>query len=283
MIGLLGGLGAALSWATAALTAARASRAGGPARTLAWVMLIGLGLICPTLLFADPSSLSAHTIVLLAVAGAGNVGGLLLEYAALRAGPVGVVAPIASTEGAIAAVIAAVAGQPVSAAVVPVLVVLSVGVFLAAGGGVDAPHLPGQHRYRAAVLALGAAGLFAVNLYALGQAGSQASVVWTLWPARLVGTVMVALPLAAQGKLRLPRMPLAWAAASGVAEVLGILAYATGARHGVAVPAVVGSQFAALAAVGGFYLFGERLAPRQVAGLVIIGVGVAALAVIQAA
>ena len=282
MIGLLGGLGAALAWATAALTATQASRSAGPTRTLAWVMLIGLVLISPTLLFADPSSLSGRTIGLLAVAGVGNVGGLLLEYAALRAGPVGVVAPIASTEGGIAAVIAALAGQPISGAVVPVLVLLSLGVFLAASGQSRAAG-PSQHRdrYRAGLLALGAAALFAVNLYALGRAGSHTSVVWALWPARLVGSVMVALPLAARGRLRLPGRPLAYAAASGVAEVLGILAYATGARHGVAVPAVVGSQFAGLAALGGFLLLGERLARRQIAGLAIIAVGVAALAVLQ--
>jgi drug/metabolite transporter (DMT)-like permease len=280
MIGVLGGLGAALAWAAAALTATRASRSAGAPRTLAWVMLVGLVLISPTLLLADPSTLSAHTIGLLALAGCGNVGGLALEYLALRAGPVGVVAPIASTEGAMAAVIAVIAGQGPSVPVLVTLAALAVGVFLSAAGGARVAA-PQAGRYRAAALAFGAAGLFAVNLYALGRVGGHTSVVWALWPARVVGTVTVALPLAAQGKLRLPGPALAYAAASGVAEVLGILAYATGARHGVAVPAVVGSQFAGLAAVGGYFLLSERLARRQVVGLVIIAVGVAVLAALQ--
>ena len=129
---------------------------------------------------------------------------------------------------------------------------------------------------------MGSAILFGINLYALARAGNQASVVWTIWPARLVGTFAVAIPLALRSKLTLPRRVWPFVLGSGVAEVTGILSYAIGSHHGVAVPAVVASQFAGLAALGGFLLFGERITRRQVVGLVVIAAGVAALAALQA-
>ena len=49
----------------------------------------------------------------LVVAGGGNVVGLLLVYGALRVGKVSIVAPIISTEGAIAAVLAVAAGEAI--------------------------------------------------------------------------------------------------------------------------------------------------------------------------
>jgi drug/metabolite transporter (DMT)-like permease len=282
VIGLLGGLGAALSWAAAALTAARCSRAIGATPTLGWVMLVGLVVVAPTLAFVNPGTLSVRTIGWLVLAGAGNVAGLALEYLALRAGPVGVVAPLCSTEGAIAAVIAAVFGQVPSAAVLAPLAVILIGVVLSSAGGGDADAPGPQHVARAALLSVAAAILFGINLYALARAGGQASVVWTLWPARVIGTVAVALPLAARGRLTLPGRAWPYAVGAGIAEVTGILAYALGARHGVAVPAVVGSQFAGLAALGGYLLLGERIDRRQLAGLIVIAVGVATLAALQA-
>ena len=50
----------------------------------------------------------------------------------------------------------------------------------------------------------------------------------------------------------------------------------------MAVPAVLASQFAAVAAIGSYLLFGERLARRQLAGAGLIMIGVAAVAGLQA-
>ena len=89
-------------------------------------------------------------------------------------------------------------------------------------------------------------------------------------------------PLAARHTLRLTRHALPLVFGAGAGEVLGILSYELGARHGIAVAAVLASQFAALAALGAFLLMGERLTRLQLAGLVIIAAGVALLAVLQA-
>jgi drug/metabolite transporter (DMT)-like permease len=50
----------------------------------------------------------------------------------------------------------------------------------------------------------------------------------------------------------------------------------------VAIPAVLGSQFAAVATIGSFLVFGERISRRQIAGATVIVVGVSALAALQA-
>src|SRR4029453_1121058 len=70
--------------------------------------------------------------------------------------------------------------------------------------------------------------------------------------------------------------------APGVLEVAGLGAFTIGARDGIAVAAVLGSQFAAIATIAAFVLFRERLARVQVVGVVVIAVGVAVLTALQA-
>src|SRR6185369_17910713 len=100
---------------------------------LAWVMIVGLVLVLPPLLAGPgPGDVSSTDLAWLVVAGVGNAGGLLLVYRGLRLGKVGVVAPIASTEGAIAALIAILAGESLSAGVGVALVVIVAGIVLSA-------------------------------------------------------------------------------------------------------------------------------------------------------
>jgi len=281
MIALLGGLGAAVCWAVAALCASTASRAIGSGSTLAWVMGLGLALVVlPTALFAPASQLTPRIVGLIVLSGATNVVGLRLEYVAFRRGKVGVISAIASTEGVIAAVIAVVLGAHLAPATAAVLLAVAVGVVLAAARPDPGSALEGATR--SALLAIPVALLFGVSLYSAGKVGSEASVFWVLVPARLLGTVFMLAPLAARHTLRLTRHALPLVLGAGAGEVLGILSYELGARHGIAVAAVLASQFAALAALGAFLLMGERLTRLQLAGLVVIAAGVALLAVLQA-
>src|SRR6476659_8356925 len=112
MWAILGGLGAAVSWAITSLAAARASRLVGSYSTLAWVMLTGFIVVAPVALAqGKPEGLGRTSIGWLVVAGLANVGGRLLIYTGFRMWGVGVVAPTSSAEGAVAAVIAVVAGE----------------------------------------------------------------------------------------------------------------------------------------------------------------------------
>jgi drug/metabolite transporter (DMT)-like permease len=69
---------------------------------------------------------------------------------------------------------------------------------------------------------------------------------------------------------------------AGGFEVLGFALFAFGARHGIAISAVLSSQFAAIAAIAAYMLFGERLSRLQTTGVGIIIVGVGVLSGIQA-
>jgi len=110
MIAIAGGLAAALSFAVSTLCATRASRLTGPAPVLAWVAIVGLALSAEVAVAQGPVPTAAQA-GWLAIAGLGNAAGLLLEYTAVRSGKVGVVAPIISTEGGVAAAIAVLAWE----------------------------------------------------------------------------------------------------------------------------------------------------------------------------
>jgi drug/metabolite transporter (DMT)-like permease len=281
-------------------------------------MLIGLVIVIPpTAVLASPSGLSPAVIGLLAVAGATNVIGLLVEYVAFRRGKVGLVAAIASTEGMVAAVISALAGARLSLTTGVLLGLVTLGVAVAAAGpDADAPAReepdapareehgapaaasapapaaasapapapapqdphPRRRRVPWPLLAVSTALLFGVCLYTTGRAGEQVSVLWTLVPARVFGSALVAAPLAARHRFRLTRRALPLVTAAGAAEVLGVLSYVIGARRDLPVAAVLAAQFAALTAVAAYFIHGQRLSRTQVAGLAAVVVGVTLLA-----
>lgn len=279
MIGVLGGLGAAACWAGALLSASRATKLIDPTSVLAGVMLTGLVVVAPLAAAGGiPDSLGSRELGWLALAGLGNVAGLLFNYGALRVGKVSIVGPISSTEGAIAALLAITAGEAIGAGVGATLGLIVVGVVLASitpGGGSGDP-------LRASLLACGAALCFGVGLYATARVSEALPLVWALVPARVLGVVAVALPLIASRRLRITRAALPLVLVSGLCEVVGFASYAIGSRHGIAVAAVLASQFAALAAVAAYLLFHERLTRLQLAGVSAIAVGVAVVSALQA-
>jgi len=103
MLAIVGGAVAAIAWGTATLCASRAAGVLGSRVLLGWVMLIGLIASIPILLSEPLPALDGEAIVLLLLAGFGNVLGLLLAYTAFSTGKVSIAAPITSTEGAGAA------------------------------------------------------------------------------------------------------------------------------------------------------------------------------------
>ena len=283
MLAIVGGLGAALVFATVTLCNSRSTRMIGPAQLLAWVMLIGLAITAP-LAFARgiPDGLDAEAAAWMAVAGVGNVAGLLLAYSALRLGKVGVIAPLVSTQGAIAAVIAIVGGEQVGTEVAILLAVIAIGIWLAAVASPEEQDGSPRQDKRAAMFAIGAAVAIGWSLYAIAQVSIALPVVWALLPSRVIGVLVVTLPLAARSGLRMTREALPLVLVAGVFEVAGFALFAFGARHGIAVSAVLSSQFAAIAAIAAYILFRERLSPVQLAGVAVIVAGVGTLSGVQA-
>jgi drug/metabolite transporter (DMT)-like permease len=307
VLAIVGGLGAALCWATSSLASARSARRIGAWSTVAWVMLIGTAVAAPLAFVAGGGATFTPTVLtLLVIAGASNVLGLALVYTAFGAGKVAVLAPIVSTEGAMGAVISIVLGEQVALPVVAVLAIIAAGVILTASerSGSETVVEPGALAaieptpvqrgresglaqnapgVRAVVLALSAAFLFGINLYSSARIGAELPIVWSMLPARLAGAVGLAIPLLVLRRLRLTREAVPFVVVVALAEVIGTGLYAFGARDGIAVAAVMSSQFGAIAAIASVLLFGEKLRRLQVVGVGVIAAGVATLAALQAA
>lgn len=295
VVAILGGLATAVLWASTLLGSARAARLIGPWSTLAWVMLIGLTVAVPLVLLTGTNvQLANADLVNLAIAGVANSGGLLLGYAALRRGKVAVVGPIISTEGAIGAVLAMIAGDPVTAASGVLLAVIAAGVVLASvERSADRetiadddtrpnPDASGRSAATTAGLAVGSALLFGINLFVTSRLATALPIAWAILPARVAGVVGVTLPLLVTRRIQIQREAVPFLLLVGLAEVGGVTTFALGARDSAPVTSVIASQFAGIAAIVAFLLFGERLSRIQVAGVVVIAAGVAGLAAVRA-
>lgn len=313
MIAILGGLGAAVSWAVATVCSSRSSRLIGPASVLAWVMIVGLVVSIPPSIvsLAGGASVSVAQVAGMLVNGVAFTTGLLLAYRALVIGRVSIVTPIVSTEGGIAALASVVLGEALGIPTAILLAIIAAGVVLASidrradepvvdptldpddpDAAVPVPTAPEPaarplHRRedpaatrRSVVLAISAAAAFSIGLVSSARLGDT-PISWIVFSSRAVGVLLIAVPLVARGRLRLSRRALPLVVTSGVLEAVGTTAYVTGAHSSPAMAAVLGSQFAAIAAVAAFILFKERLARIQVVGVSVIVVGVAALAFIR--
>jgi drug/metabolite transporter (DMT)-like permease len=285
MLAIIAGVLTSLAFASSTLTSARASRLAGPIPVVAGVMFVGLIIVSPITLLASPvpadPRITPLTFVLAALGGAANITGLLLIYSGLRIGTIGVVSTIASTEGAIAAVVSVVAGQALAAGAGLVLALIAFGVLLAASDRGEATEgdvrIPRAQALRSAGFAAAAATIFGLGLFVTGQASELLPPAWVILPGRIIGVVALTVPLVLSGRLKVPRAAIPFVVMTGITEVVGFWLYAIGARSDIALTAVLSSMFAPIAAVAAFILFRERLARIQVLGIAIVVVGVATL------
>ena len=290
MVAILGGFGAALSWAIATLASSRSSRMIGPWSVLGWVMTVGLVVAIVPALLVTPIDLDAPKVAGLIVLGLCQNVGLLLAYYALQVGRVSIVAPITATEGAMAAVLAIILGEPLAPSTAIVLAVIAVGVVMAAVERSRDDQVVDPTRTardlanprRAILLAIAAAGVFSIGLVLSGRLGAAGMPpAWVIVASRTVGVLLIALPLVLTRRVKLTRPAVPLVVLAGILEAIGSGVYVIAASADIAVAAVLSSQFAAIVAVGGFLLFGERLQRIQVAGVVTIAVGVTVLSALS--
>ncbi len=290
MTAIIGGLGAAILWATATVASSRSSRLIGSRVVLAWVMIVGVAVGLPIgIISGVPANVPPGAPFLLLLAGICYAAGLQVTYAALTIGKVAIVAPIVATEGAIAAMIAVALGDSIGLIAGVLLAVIAIGVVLSSlersGPAVPAGDIAiepddaqATDTRRAVILSIVAALIFGVGLVASGKAALLVPPIWVALTARFVGLAVVVLPVVLQRRLRVTRQTLPLVLVAGVGEIFGSSLSAWGATQSIAVVAVLGSQFAAIAAVAAYFLFHERLAPVQVVGVVLVVFGVTALA-----
>jgi drug/metabolite transporter (DMT)-like permease len=284
MIAIFGGLGAAFLWAGANLTSSRAGRLIGASSTVAWMMLVGVFIAGPLALLSGPvPPMTTELAFWVAGSSLGGVIGLLLVYRGLRFGKVGVVTALASTEGAIAAMIAVIAGEHLTLPVVAMLCVIVAGIAIVAFATGDTTEVvaPGAER-RAVLYGATAALAFGVTVYSTAKLGQSMPPLMAVLPVRILGVVGVFIPLALTGRLRLTRPAVPMVVFIGAAEVFGNASYVLGSRQSIAIAAVLASQFAAIGAIAAFFLFRERLSIGQRSGVVAIALGVAMLTAVRA-
>lgn len=278
---------------------------------LAWVMIVGTIVGLPLAVATGvPSEIPPGTVPLVLLAGVCYSAGLYATYKALRIGKVSIVAPIVATEGAVGALIAVALGDPLSLVAALLLAVIAGGVVLStieparpdvpaadielAADALDGPARDDARarladhaalladdaaRTRTTVLySVAGALIFGVGIVAAGNAAALIAPIWVAVGARFVGLAVVALPLILQRRLVVTRQALPLVVIAGIGEILGSTASAWGSIDSIPITAVLGSQFAAIAAVVAFFVFGERLSRTQVAGVILIVGGVSALA-----
>lgn len=280
MVSILFGLGTAVCFATSSLFSSRAVRIIGPWSVAAWTMVVGLILTLPfTALAGVPDNLGS-TWGWMLLSGAGNVIGLVLAAAAFRVGKVGVVTPILATEGAIAAVVAAMLGESIAPIVAFLLMVIVLGIVVSAMAP-DPEPLDHERPVLAVALSTAGALSFGLSLVATGIISDDLPISWVLLPARLVGVLALAIPLALVGRLLLTRRAAPMVAAMGLLEVMGFTSFAIGAQYQVGVTSVMASQFAPIAAIMAYVLFKEKLGRLQITGVVILVLSVTALTLVN--
>jgi drug/metabolite transporter (DMT)-like permease len=275
---ILLGIVAALSWGVSAASAARVSRGAGANVAIAFVQGIGLLIVLPVTLLASgfPHGADHGDWFWGAVAGVGAVTGLGCYYAALTTGKIGIVAVIVNCDGALAAVIAILAGEAVGGLALAALALVATGVVVTTAAPDDG-GASGASRRRAIALAATAATVFATSLYSAGRAVGLGAL-WVVLCARIAGVAGLTLPAALRGGLRVERALWPYVLVSGVLESGGYLAYVYAARDGIAIAAVLVSQSALVTAIIGVVALHERLNSRQIAGIGLALVGLAALA-----
>jgi drug/metabolite transporter (DMT)-like permease len=296
------GLGAAVGWGLSAVAATHAARRAGT--YLAVLIGQGIGVIVLLLLTAAlrPSFAAVSGHVAAALAGAGLLGllGYLTFYRALEyGGAVGLVSAISATYGGVTTVLAVILLGEHLGAYGTVGVVLAVaGVAMASArapsspGSTEAPPVavgepmvgiaPAPSRLRnlsraGIPLAFASALTYGVGGFLLGDFSAHAGWLTSALVAHAtsVTVLLAALPFLVR---RQPSRPASsavlWAAAAGLTDAAGLLAFSRGGSVGqVAVTAAVSSVYPAIPLVAGLAIFGERLTRRQLAGVGCIVLG----------
>lgn len=280
MLSVVLGLLTATFFASTSLISSRAVKVIGSGSSLAWTMAVGLVITVPFVVASGVPVNLGPSLPWMALAGLGNVLGILLAGFALRVGKVGVVAPILATGGAISALISALLGESIAPIVAFLLLVIVGGVVLSAIAPDPAP-LENERPVYAVVVTVLAAVCIGVGLFSTGNLSGDLPLSWVLLPPRIVGVLVLFLPLLVVRRLRITRDTVWMVVAMGFTEVIGYVCFAIGAQYQLAVMSVFASQFAPIAAVAAYFLFRERLGRLQIAGVVVIVLGVTALSLVN--
>ena len=262
-----------LLWGAADFLGGTISRRRAAALVVGTSQLAGLVSITVVALvagsFADPAGYVWWAVA----AGLSGLTGLVCFYAALAAGTMGVVSPIAALGVALPVLVGLARGErPASVQLVGITIAV-LGVVLASG-----PELSGRAGARPLALAAVAAVGFGGALLFIAE-GSRSSTLMTLVTMRVTSVLLLALALVVAlrrvaagtldgGRLRLDRRDLALVAVVGVGDVGANLAFGLASTRGlVSVVSVLGSLYPVVTVLLALLLHGERLGRAQTVGV----------------
>jgi drug/metabolite transporter (DMT)-like permease len=279
------GVAAAVLWGITAITSAPASRLAGPFRAMLWLSVAGSAVAGAAAVTTGPPEGSAEDWRLVGIAGVAYTGSTLCWLLAMRGGKVSLVTPIIACDGAMAAVLAVVAGEPLSAPTAIALAAMVAALMLVVRNE-GAPAAVSEARSAIIVerattttvaLAVTTALLFAIVFYSSGKV-EGIDPLWVVAVARLLPLLAALAICLSQKSLLPPSTGWRWIISCGVTDAAGFACYIVAARAVLAVAAVAASQYGAVAVLGGVVLFGERLRLRQWIGVAILIVAAGVIA-----
>jgi drug/metabolite transporter (DMT)-like permease len=228
--------------------------------------------------FDDPTGYLPWAVA----SGLAGMVGLVCFYAALAAGTMGVVSPIAALGVVVPVVVGLARGERPAALQLVGIAVAIVGVVLASG-----PELQGRAGGRPLLLAAVAALGFGLALLFIAE-GSQSSTIMTLVTMRATSVTVLTVALlvalargTSRSVLAIGWGDLALVAVVGVGDLLANLAFgAASRRDDVSVVSVLGSLYPVMTVLLARFVLGERLGRAQtwgvagaLAGVVLIATG----------
>jgi drug/metabolite transporter (DMT)-like permease len=205
------------------------------------------------------------------------VAALAAAFKSMTLGPVGLVSPVISTEGAFATLIGLALGETVGGITGLALGVIVIGIVLSA---IDTDPLGGSMRAASAVnrkalsIGLVSAVMFAITLVAASRADTL-GVLWTIAVGRVAGVLLITIPVLTRERFRRPVGAYRLLALNCAGDLSGFTLFIIATEDGVAVPAVLASQYATLVALFGYFVFKERLKSWQWAGVILTIAGTA--------
>jgi len=269
-----------IAWGIADFGGGLATRRVGPLRVLTVSYPAGAVVITLLALTIIPGSLTSGAIELSVVTSIAGTIAMVLLYAALAVGPMGIVSPLTAVGGAAVPVIVGITrGETVTPLIVGGMLLAVIAVILVSRE--SGPHARVSLR---GLLLAGGAGLF-IGLYLVGLGSApEGSGVWVAalsrWWSTLGVLVVVGVLLLRRG--RSSRSPYPWllAAMAGVLDASANGMFQLAAQGGeLVVIAVIGSLYPAATLLLAHWVLKERMSRVQWSGVVVALAAAVALTV----
>jgi drug/metabolite transporter (DMT)-like permease len=283
---MLWGMIAALGWGTADFLARGASVQIGAYRALLYAQ--GVSGSCLALVIAWDAAVNDSSVGLLGLAallGGLNTAGILLLYRALAVGPIAIVSPVGSSFAAVTLGLSILTGDPIAPGKMAGLLLMVVGVLLAASAPAVADGAgAARHQAHGVPEALGAALALGIMFWGLKYVVPGLGP----WVPVLAGRAMALILLPAfarplrQSIALPPRATWPGLLAIGLLDTGANVGYNVGLQsEAPGVVAVLGSLFSPITVLLAYVFLHERLAPRQWLGVGLIFIAITAMGIAE--